>query len=88
MDSSAACCLEIYTAASPVCPDQFPEGTSESIMNGGLPQGLSADLIEQIKTVFAEAFQHMFLIGTLFAARGVPDLLVHEERGAPTSARG
>lgn len=47
---------------------QFPAGTSESIMNGGIPSGLSAGLIEQIKTVFAEAFQFMFLIGAIFAA--------------------
>lgn len=47
--------------------DRFPEGTSESIMNGGIPAGLSSELIEQIKTVFAEAFQQMFLIGAIFA---------------------
>ncbi|NOU97168.1 MFS transporter [Paenibacillus sp. LMG 31456] len=47
--------------------DQFPTGTSEYIMNGGLPEGLPVDLLIQIKTVFAGAFQQMFIIGTLFA---------------------
>ncbi|MCR8634046.1 MDR family MFS transporter [Paenibacillus radicis (ex Xue et al. 2023)] len=47
--------------------DQFPAGTSDSIMNGGIPEGIPADLLLQIKTVFAGAFQQMFMIGTLFA---------------------
>lgn len=48
--------------------DRFPAGTSEAITNGGIPEGLPADLLLQIKTVFASAFQHMFWIGSLFAA--------------------
>ncbi|WNR44203.1 MDR family MFS transporter [Paenibacillus roseipurpureus] len=47
--------------------DQFPAGTSETILNGGIPQGLSPDLLLRIKTVFAESFQHMFVIGIGFA---------------------
>lgn len=47
--------------------DQFPAGTSETIMNGGIPQGLSADLLLQIKLVFAVAFQHIFAISIGFA---------------------
>jgi EmrB/QacA subfamily drug resistance transporter len=47
---------------------QFPAGTAETIMNGGIPKGLSANLILQIKTVFADAFQHIFAIGIVFAA--------------------
>lgn len=46
---------------------EFPAGTSETILNGGFPPGLSADLVQRIKTVFAEAFQHMFAIGIAFA---------------------
>ncbi|WP_248924065.1 MDR family MFS transporter [Paenibacillus hamazuiensis] len=46
---------------------QFPAGTGETIMNGGIPAGLPADLILQIKTVFAEAFQNIFAIGIGFA---------------------
>lgn len=47
--------------------DQFPEGTAQTILNGGIPQGLSADLLLQIKMVFTEAFQHIFAIGIIFA---------------------
>ncbi|NOV02093.1 MFS transporter [Paenibacillus sp. LMG 31457] len=46
---------------------QFPVGTSETIMNGGIPKGLSADLLLQIKLVFSEAFQHIFAISIGFA---------------------
>ena len=46
--------------------DQFPEGTPETILNGGIPQ-LSDDLLLQIKMVFTEAFQHIFAIGIFFA---------------------
>jgi hypothetical protein len=46
--------------------DQFPVGTSETIMNGGTPQGLSADILLRIKLVFTEAFQHIFAISTIF----------------------
>ncbi|NRF93483.1 MFS transporter [Paenibacillus frigoriresistens] len=46
--------------------DQFPEGTAKTILNGGIPQGLSADLLLQIKMVFTEAFQHIFAIGIFF----------------------
>ncbi|MEW9702220.1 MDR family MFS transporter [Paenibacillus sp. SI8] len=46
---------------------EFPAGTSETIMNGGLPQGLSAELLLKIKMVFAESFQHIFAIGIGFA---------------------
>ncbi|WP_127485136.1 MDR family MFS transporter [Paenibacillus ehimensis] len=48
--------------------DSFPAGSSESIMNGGIPEGIPADLLLQIKTVFATAFQQMFWIGAIFAA--------------------
>jgi hypothetical protein len=48
--------------------DQFPADSADSIMNGGLPAGLSSDLVLKIKTVFADAFQEMFLIGAVFAA--------------------
>nr|WP_240343846.1 MDR family MFS transporter [Paenibacillus sp. SYP-B3998] len=47
--------------------DQFPAGTEEIIINGGIPQGLSAELLLRIKVVFAEAFQHIFTIGIIFA---------------------
>jgi EmrB/QacA subfamily drug resistance transporter len=46
---------------------QFPAGSRETILNGGIPAGLSADLLLQIKTVFAGAFQHIFAIGIVFA---------------------
>ena len=48
--------------------DRFPADSAESIMNGGIPEGLPADLVLGIKTVFADAFQEMFLIGAAFAA--------------------
>ncbi|MBM7563926.1 MDR family MFS transporter [Paenibacillus sacheonensis] len=48
--------------------DQFPADAADSIMNGGLPSGLASGLVLQIKTVFADAFQEMFLIGAIFAA--------------------
>ncbi|MFC0215960.1 MDR family MFS transporter [Paenibacillus chartarius] len=47
---------------------QFPPGTAETIMNGGIPAGLSSELATQIKLVFAGAFQHLFAIGIIFAA--------------------
>lgn len=47
--------------------DQFPPGTAETILNGGIPKGLSADLLLRIKTVFADSFQHIFAIGIGFA---------------------
>lgn len=46
---------------------QFPAGTSETIINGGMPEGLSSELMLQIKNIFSEAFQHMFLIGVFFS---------------------
>ncbi len=46
---------------------EFPDGTSETILNGGFPPGLSVELVHQIKGVFAGAFQHMFAIGIAFA---------------------
>ncbi|MGG1517919.1 MDR family MFS transporter [Paenibacillus oryzisoli] len=47
--------------------DRFPAGTADSIKNGGLPSGLPADLVLSIKTVFTDAFQHIFAIGIGFA---------------------
>lgn len=46
---------------------EFPPGTEQSIMNGGIPVGLPTELLLQIKSIFAVAFQHMFAIGIGFA---------------------
>ncbi|NQX67698.1 MFS transporter [Paenibacillus alba] len=46
---------------------QFPEGTSETIMNGGIPKGISAELLMNIKLIFTGAFQHIFAISIAFA---------------------
>ncbi|OPH57594.1 multidrug transporter [Paenibacillus ferrarius] len=46
---------------------QFPEGTSETIMNGGIPKGISPELLMNIKLIFTGAFQHIFAISIAFA---------------------
>ncbi|WP_282943161.1 MDR family MFS transporter [Paenibacillus sp. RC67] len=46
--------------------DQLPSGTAEHIQTGGIPQGISPDLLLQVKTVFAHAFQNMFTISLIF----------------------
>ncbi|UKS29191.1 MFS transporter [Paenibacillus sp. HWE-109] len=46
---------------------QFPEGTSETIMNGGIPKGISPELLLSIKHIFTGAFQHIFAISIGFA---------------------
>ncbi|UQZ81443.1 Multidrug resistance protein 3 [Paenibacillus konkukensis] len=46
--------------------DQLPPGTADHIETGGIPAGLSADVVEQIKTAFTHAFQNMFSISLFF----------------------
>nr|AIA10430.1 major Facilitator Superfamily [uncultured bacterium] len=46
--------------------DQLPEGTAKNIATGGIPQGLSHDLLIKVQTVFASAFQNIFTISFVF----------------------
>ncbi|MCC3377042.1 MDR family MFS transporter [Cohnella sp. REN36] len=46
--------------------DQFPAGTSDDIMTGGIPEGLSPSLLEDVRAVFAHAFQHIYGIALVF----------------------
>ncbi|MGZ4122744.1 MAG: MDR family MFS transporter, partial [Tumebacillaceae bacterium] len=48
--------------------DQFPPGTLDNIETGGIPKGLSADLVTQVKLAFAHAFQNIFWYSIIFAA--------------------
>lgn len=45
---------------------QLPAGTAEHIETGGIPQGLSPELVDQVKAAFTHAFQNMFSISLLF----------------------
>ncbi|BBH24582.1 MFS transporter [Paenibacillus baekrokdamisoli] len=46
--------------------DQLPAGKAENIATGGIPSGLAPDLLVKIQTVFAEAFQNIFVISLFF----------------------
>ncbi|WP_051621073.1 MDR family MFS transporter [Paenibacillus sp. UNC451MF] len=46
--------------------DQLPAGTTEHIETGGLPQGISPELLLQVKMAFTHAFQSMFSISLIF----------------------
>jgi EmrB/QacA subfamily drug resistance transporter len=46
--------------------DQLPEGKAENIATGGIPSGLAPDLLVKIQTVFADAFQNIFVISLVF----------------------
>ncbi|WP_435169201.1 MDR family MFS transporter [Paenibacillus glycanilyticus] len=43
-------------------------GTVDSIKTGGIPAGLPSDLVLKIQTVFANSFDHIFVIALGFAA--------------------
>ena len=45
----------------------LPADVSANIANGGIPSGLGADMLLSIRTVFADAFQHMYVIGLVIA---------------------
>ncbi|GIP21977.1 hypothetical protein [Paenibacillus sp. J22TS3] len=47
--------------------DNLPAETRESLGNGSIPHGLPADLILNVKTVFANSFQSIFAISIGFA---------------------
>ncbi|MCD9022591.1 MDR family MFS transporter [Cohnella silvisoli] len=48
----------------------LPAGSVDSISTaaqGGIPKGLDAKLVEQIKAVFSDAFQHLYWVSFVFA---------------------
>ncbi|MFB5677389.1 MDR family MFS transporter [Paenibacillus terreus] len=49
---------------------QLPAGNAEHLMTGGIPKGLSADLLLRVQNVFVDSFQNMFMIafGFIIAA--------------------
>lgn len=46
--------------------DRLPPGVADHIETGGIPPGLPGELLAQVKTVFAQAFQNMFAISLVF----------------------
>ncbi|MEF2967725.1 MDR family MFS transporter [Paenibacillus sp. M1] len=46
--------------------DQLPAGSAGQIATGGIPQGLNADVLVKVQTVFAGAFQFIFTISLGF----------------------
>ncbi|WP_138495407.1 MDR family MFS transporter [Paenibacillus pinistramenti] len=46
---------------------QLPAGTTENITSGGIPAGVSPELILKIKEVFVDAFQNLFFIALVFS---------------------
>ncbi|MFC5702840.1 MDR family MFS transporter [Cohnella faecalis] len=46
--------------------DQLPAGTADNIATGGIPAGIAPDLLTKVQTVFAEAFQNIFVISLGF----------------------
>ncbi|WP_372638001.1 MFS transporter [Cohnella sp.] len=47
---------------------RLPEGSGEAIAAGGIPDGMSAELVDGVRAIFAEAFQELFLLSLLFGA--------------------
>ncbi|QWU16501.1 hypothetical protein SAMN04487895_107117 [Paenibacillus sophorae] len=45
---------------------QLPAGTSENLAAGGIPPGISPQLLTEVKTVFTHAFQNVFSISLVF----------------------
>lgn len=45
---------------------QLPEGTAGNIAAGGIPKGISPDLLLSIQQVFVDAFQNLFVIALAF----------------------
>ncbi|WP_281426598.1 MDR family MFS transporter [Paenibacillus solanacearum] len=45
---------------------QLPPGTLDHVETGGIPPGLPAELVTQVKLVFAQSFQSMFSISFVF----------------------
>lgn len=45
---------------------QLPPGTANNIETGGIPPGLAPDLLTQVQTAFADAFQNIFTISVGF----------------------
>ena len=67
--------------------DQLPEGKAENIATGGIPSGLAPDLLVKIQTVFADAFQNIFIISLVFVIAAFLHLLVLEEGSAIEESR-
>ncbi|CAG7654792.1 MDR family MFS transporter [Paenibacillus allorhizosphaerae] len=47
--------------------DHIPDAMKASIMNGGIPSELPAEMVLKVKTVYADAFQMIFTISISFA---------------------
>ncbi|MBP2001993.1 EmrB/QacA subfamily drug resistance transporter [Paenibacillus shirakamiensis] len=47
--------------------DQLPEGSADKIATGGIPAGLSPNLLHQIRLIFTDSFQQIFAISLVFA---------------------
>ncbi|WP_246072937.1 MDR family MFS transporter [Paenibacillus dokdonensis] len=45
---------------------QLPAGSAEHLATGGIPKGLSVDLIVKVQTVFVDAFHNLFMIALGF----------------------
>lgn len=50
--------------------DQMPEGVADTIATGGIPKDLATGLADQVKVVFADAFQHLFVLSIGFVIAG------------------
>ncbi|MFC5530069.1 MDR family MFS transporter [Cohnella yongneupensis] len=50
--------------------DQLPKDVADTIATGGIPKGLDTGLADQVKLVFADAFQHLFIISIGFLIAG------------------
>ncbi len=46
---------------------KLPAGTAEKIATGGIPKDLAPDIAAQAKTVFAEAFQNLYVIALVMS---------------------
>ncbi|PWW05231.1 EmrB/QacA subfamily drug resistance transporter [Paenibacillus cellulosilyticus] len=47
--------------------DQLPANTAETIATDGIPKGLPDDVLLQVKTIFADSFNSLFMVGAVFA---------------------
>ncbi|WP_127533230.1 MDR family MFS transporter [Paenibacillus kobensis] len=45
----------------------LPADTGETIVSGGIPQNLPTDVLFQVKTVFADAFNNLFMVAAVFS---------------------
>lgn len=50
--------------------DRLPEGVGDTIATGGIPKDLDPGLAEQVKAVFADAFQNLFSLAIIFVIAG------------------